>query len=392
MRFPIEIKYLSVTFKDKEKEAAFLNWSYPLQFDLFRKLVYIGVFATIFFALPDYTRLGATKPFFSSLSSRVLFSALVLGLLFAIAKVNKAQFFHFALFALAILIIVNTTVIVIRLGNHSVIYAMSEMIAVMVMYVLLKQRFLYSLFSGTAASFVLAFSHIQYGELDSSSMQAIAYAFLLTNVFGIMYNRNVNISERKEFLNLMYEQDTNARLEKEIQRRVKLEEELITAARTDPLTKLYNRNFFFDMARQELLKCERYNMFMSVIIIDIDYFKQVNDNYGHPVGDEVLEDFAALLKNHTRESDILARFGGEEFILLAPNTLEGDAIVLAEKLRNDISKSPIGETGINITISAGVTQYRKGDSISEMILKADKALYSAKQNGRNQVVAEAAVT
>jgi diguanylate cyclase (GGDEF)-like protein len=164
--------------------------------------------------------------------------------------------------------------------------------------------------------------------------------------------------------------------------------ELQELAYYDPLTGLPNRRFFFEHASLIFEEVKRYEKPLSLLVMDMDHFKKINDTYGHDVGDLVLKTFAGLLRGIVRHSDICARFGGEEFVVLLPNTdLEG-AKVLAERIRATAAKNPVehGSIVIVFTVSIGVSQYRKGmQSIDELIKEADIALYRAKEGGRNRV-------
>jgi len=168
------------------------------------------------------------------------------------------------------------------------------------------------------------------------------------------------------------------------------EGELVVLAQHDGLTGLYNRRAFTQLAENELARASRYPCDTSVIMADIDFFKKVNDTYGHPVGDEVLKHLAGFLSAGVRSTDVVARVGGEEFMVLLPQTPVEAAVMLAEKLRILVQDSPIqlGELQISITVSFGVTGIAAGQSgtVDELYTAADNALYDAKHQGRNRVV------
>ena len=131
---------------------------------------------------------------------------------------------------------------------------------------------------------------------------------------------------------------------------------------------------------------KRYTTTLSVLIFDIDYFKKLNDQYGHQTGDLVLKQVARIAHDNSREADVLARYGGEEFIMVLPNTNSSGAFALAESIRSRIAthREKIGETKLKITISVGVADILpEEDSLDEIIRRADKALYAAKRAGRN---------
>ncbi len=170
----------------------------------------------------------------------------------------------------------------------------------------------------------------------------------------------------------------------------RLEMKLIEQATIDPLTKVYNRRAMEEFATKILANAKRYNQTLSVIITDIDHFKSVNDRYGHPAGDALLQRFAEILKSNIRGEDILARYGGEEFLFLLPNCDLNSATFLAEKLRVKVEESQtlLGNgLSLSITASFGITS-AQGENIiwSQIVSHADDALYQAKKQGRNRVV------
>lgn len=164
-------------------------------------------------------------------------------------------------------------------------------------------------------------------------------------------------------------------------------EELERLASHDKLTGLYNRRKLDEMLAQEVLRAERYGRPLSLILIDIDHFKKVNDTYGHPVGDAVLAESASRLTRTLRTSDIAGRWGGEEFLVICPETAGDTAVVLAERLRSAYCERTF-ETAGALSASFGVASHRHGLSTEEVLRHADQALYRAKRAGRNRVVQE----
>ena len=165
--------------------------------------------------------------------------------------------------------------------------------------------------------------------------------------------------------------------------------ELEELALTDFLTNLSNRRYFMLRGTEAVKRIMRNKEPLALIMLDIDLFKKVNDNYGHEVGDWALQHVAAVLKSSLREVDTLARIGGEEFAILLPNTGHDDAAVLAERIRKKIQDTPFDTGGqvITITISLGAAVFEKGMAdIDDLLRNADAALYEAKRSGRNCVV------
>lgn len=163
-----------------------------------------------------------------------------------------------------------------------------------------------------------------------------------------------------------------------------LEQELQRQASHDSLTGLYNRRKFEVMLLHERERATRYRRHLAIILLDIDHFKLVNDRFGHNVGDEVLRQLADLMREQRRDSDVLARWGGEEFIILLPETDLDGALHTAELLRQSIANTRFPAVG-QVTISLGVSACRPGDTPDSLISRADDALYQAKEAGRNTV-------
>jgi len=190
------------------------------------------------------------------------------------------------------------------------------------------------------------------------------------------YSIAVDITELKEVQNSLAEAHAELALKTKM---------LEVSAITDRLTKIYNRVKLEEVFDYEMSRSNRGESTFSVMILDIDKFKNVNDEYGHLVGDKVLIEFAQILKEQIRTSDTLGRWGGEEFMIICPGTHETDAIKLAEKLRQIIDQYEFTTVG-NKTASFGISVFKEGDTDDALVERADKALYQAKNNGRNQVV------
>jgi len=171
----------------------------------------------------------------------------------------------------------------------------------------------------------------------------------------------------------------------------KAREQLKKQANQDPLTSLYNRRYFQDISQKLINIAKREGNDLSVIMLDIDNFKNINDSYGHSIGDEVIINLSNFLVEKTRESDIVARFGGEEFAILLPQTDTQGAFKIASLIREVVEQHKLKISGSNIiqyTISLGVDSFdlSSDHKIDEALNRADSALYEAKNSGRNKVV------
>jgi diguanylate cyclase (GGDEF)-like protein len=161
-------------------------------------------------------------------------------------------------------------------------------------------------------------------------------------------------------------------------------------ATTDSLTGVYNRRTFAELAEPQLSRSRRSKLPVSLLMLDLDHFKRINDTYGHLAGDHVLKAFSALVRSCLRKEDLLARYGGEEFVVLLPDSPEVAAAALAERIRSEVASKPLDVNGrsIHVTVSVGVAS-ESGEALpplESMLARADEALYAAKNQGRDRVV------
>jgi diguanylate cyclase (GGDEF)-like protein len=172
-----------------------------------------------------------------------------------------------------------------------------------------------------------------------------------------------------------------------------LYKQALNMAFTDALTKTYNRASFDDSLQREINLAHRKSQHLSIIFLDIDHFKTINDNYGHECGDTALVSVAGLMKETLRSTDIVFRYGGEEFVILLNDTDIDGANIISERIRQQIEKHTIayGMDMIKLTVSLGISSLRGNDTPDSLVSRADAAMYQAKNNGRNRVEVEAAV-
>jgi diguanylate cyclase (GGDEF)-like protein len=168
-----------------------------------------------------------------------------------------------------------------------------------------------------------------------------------------------------------------------------LNEELRDLAHRDPLTRCFNRRSFDEMLQQEVWQSERNGQPFSLALFDLDWFKSVNDTYGHGVGDEVLQRVAEAMRGELRAGDMLARMGGDEFAVLLPGASEGGAVEIMSRVVRQLAAEPVAEPGHVQTLSVGVAAWRSGQTPEQLCAEADKALYEAKRQGRGRVVGRA---
>ena len=174
---------------------------------------------------------------------------------------------------------------------------------------------------------------------------------------------------------------------------VRAAEEMERLATIDGMTGIFNRRHFLALADHEWYRARRYGRPLSFLMIDIDFFKAINDRFGHEIGDRAIVHVANLAGHYKRTSDLLARIGGEEFGLLLPETGTAQAELVAERLRQEVAASPLAEVSHSATVSIGVaTSDQTMAGVSDLIRAADQALYAAKRSGRNRVMSSIATT
>ena len=243
-------------------------------------------------------------------------------------------------------------------------------------FTLFGNRFIFALLAAIVMDIGIGIIHVKQLELmPLLLLQALFLSMIILagfNAYLTEYN------QRMLFLENLYAQE----MEEQVQAQM---EELKKLSVTDKLTGLYNRVKLEKELLRLMSEFQRYKTPCSVILIDIDHFKAINDKYGHLEGDNVLVKVAKILQNNTRKTDIVGRWGGEEFLILASNTTLDHAAVLAEKLRHTIEEASFGAVG-HKTISVGVSTFQETLTTTEIIDKADQALYKAKNSGRNKVV------
>ncbi len=206
----------------------------------------------------------------------------------------------------------------------------------------------------------------------------------LTLLLGVGMIYSLSAYNRRHHEQMMVLDAANRELHTEMELRKRAEEVLKRQATTDMLTGIANRHHMSQLLHEEIARAKRYDLPFTVMMFDIDHFKSINDSYGHDRGDEVLKEVAARVAKVLRESDRIARWGGEEFLVLLPATELGGALELAERCRSVLSVEPFEEAG-KVSASFGIALYDGAESLRTLLQRTDDALYRAKDAGRNRV-------
>jgi len=206
---------------------------------------------------------------------------------------------------------------------------------------------------------------------------------------AVMKEKDTIVHELTESKKMLEKYSTN--LEEMVEQRTEI---LKWLSITDPLTGLYNRRYFIEQIELEFKRSKRYSRDLSLLMLDIDHFKLVNDNYGHQIGDIVLRKISSVIINLLRDSDLAFRYGGEEFMIILPETKSEDAINVAERMKQEIMNTQHNYASINFTVTAsiGIVSIKdmmdKFETIDDIIKKVDDNLYKAKNSGRNTIIYE----
>lgn len=232
---------------------------------------------------------------------------------------------------------------------------------------------------------IIAGNHISYFDTAYSTIDIFSICLYLVGLYFIFNNYEIIQEEQTEHL-----KNLNTLLEEKIQERTwELQQANLALKKlsaTDQLTGLCNRHRLEELFAYEQHQALRYQTHLSIILLDIDFFKAINDSQGHTAGDAILKEIASIMQNSIRKADVAVRWGGEEFLILAPKTSLEQAFILAEKIRQHIKSHCFPGSAKAITASLGVSAYLAGDNLETMIQRADIALYAAKGSGRDKVV------
>ncbi len=337
----------------------------------------------------DYMLLGLTREFYLLSIIRIVVAGVFLCLAASLGRnpslINRDLPLNSAIVLLA------TALILVALLRPETITAQITAVAAatVAIYLFIPNRipwaFATSLYLGAGFLTVVYTS----GILARPGIAGVVFTLFLTNVIGLITALRISQLQREQFSSLLAERKSNRRLKKEIKARQALEENLRRLAQIDDLTGLNNRRWFSELLNQEIKRHHRTGAPLGLCMIDIDHFKKINDRNGHAAGDTILQVVAELLLKELRETDIIGRYGGEEFVVGLPDSNSHDTYRIAEHLRSSVEKLRFSGdfADLAITITVGTTQVLDTEeSQLAALARADKALYCGKERGRNTVV------
>jgi len=361
--FRNKINYIA-ELSDNKLEIEFFNQYMRKSIRYIRPIMLcFGILNTLFI-IPDYFFIQNTSAFIQAAVGRAILFIIVLALFFGIKRTDNYRRF-------AVWITLGETAVIILFFYVLNLYESPDyliqsfgVIVILLVLCMVPNRWVYSMgMSIFISAGFLVMSNFQIKNIESRVFWAGVVYIWIINILSAILSFRSSYIERVWYLN---------------------DKELTRLSITDPLSGAFNRLKINEEMKKWTWLSKRYNTDFSIAIIDFDDFKSINDNYGHLIGDRVIVEFVSLINNNIRKTDVFARWGGEEFILLLPNTNINQAVDLAERIRRSIENHDFCVPG-KITCSIGVAQMSADDDEQTILKKVDSLLYTAKKAGKNKV-------
>lgn len=352
-------------FTDNNIEREFFDYYIGRVMRYSRPVILVLSLLNMLFLIPDYFVVKDLKTFLDISADRIIFFILMSILFIVIKDIKNYTNLAYVITIYEFIASIVFLLIFIHYGNlrNFCIQAFGVMVIILGIF-LIPNKWINSLFASSFISITFFILSAYY----SKQIQSVEYYAGTAYILIVLIISSVAAFQNSYFNRKMYAYS----------------KELLNISVKDPLTDIYNRGKFNRELKKWIDYSKRYKAPFSVTIFDFDNFKSVNDTYGHLTGDKVIVGTVNLIKNSIRQTDVFARWGGEEFVLLFPNTSKQQAIKLTEKLRVLISNNKFEEVG-NVTCSFGLATFKENDNADTLINNADEFLYIAKRQGKNRV-------
>ncbi|GAB3343574.1 hypothetical protein GCM10027512_13430 [Chromohalobacter beijerinckii] len=293
------------------------------------------------------------------------------------------------LHALPLWILATGIILIVPLRPDSLLTQITAVVvATMAFYLLIPNLLTVAMFASLYLSIGFLAAAVLFAGIAPVVTLRLALLLIMTNVVGFCALLRLEILQRKQFALLHEERNQNRHLLKEIAHRKSLEAQLRMVAERDALTGLNSRSHFMKRAEALLQRSRLEKVPFSLFMIDVDHFKSINDTWGHTHGDWVLTKIAEVCAQSLRPTDVIGRFGGEEFVVALPDTSPKDAQTIAERLKKKVAELPLqegmNELCLSVTIGIALANSEE-DGLESLITRADQTLYVGKRNGRNRV-------
>lgn len=383
-----QISSVWAEFSDPEVEKAFQLQMQSLRARQLRVGLYLWAGLLVAFGLLDVQALGWSPSFFILAACRGLQAALLLGLAFMLTRRPHWVRSGYAVTTLEIIGFFLFMPIYFQRPEVGQLTILVLGLMIWTMFLFIPNRLKLTLVAASTAV-LLALAAIALNGRDAGVVFGAAVFLSLPFLAGFFGTQQLYKVQRQQFAMFNEARRANRELKKEVERRIRLEEELKHQATTDPLTGLFNRRQYEMLFRRERERCRRQGTSICVAMGDLDRFKKLNDQLGHDAGDIALQHVARLFTAQLREGDVVGRFGGEEFIILLPDTDIAEAAKVIERLRKALETNPVPLEGqqwpLAVTFAVSAVLGDETD-IVETLRRVDAGLYQGKREGRNQVV------
>lgn len=349
-------------FKDKKMQKRFTDWREPSRFKQISRIAILTAALYLLYSFLD--RLVAPTQTAELMITIHLYAIpSILFLISLLTFLKKSCFWMTILLIVAPILAAIGNLVIASKFNSYTIYITEIYLIIFWIFTVSGLKLFHATLSALTVFIISAITIYNIYPEQMNEFTMHIFWMLASLSFGFLDGYLLEASNRKIFLK---------------------QEELEHLAAVDKLTGLYNRTRLEEILNNELDKSERYGQTFGMLILDIDYFKDINDTLGHQAGDDFLVELTQVIKNHTRSTDILIRWGGEEFIIICLKTNKEDALSIAENIRKKIESHIFDVVGVK-TVSIGVTINDRDDDIQSIIKRADQALYKAKSEGRNRI-------
>ncbi|WP_373482720.1 GGDEF domain-containing protein [Acetobacterium sp.] len=351
-------------FRDQALEKEFYNAEITRNLNYVKFTMLVAGMVYFLFIIPEYFLITDVNDFRAIFINRSVVLVAMFCLYFKVKRDTRYDTLIYWFTALEILISISFIFISNQFPNPDIlIQAFGVMIIILVIF-LINNRWLFSVFTALFISIgYFVFVAISFTDINISEFLAAMIHIAIVIFLSSISSYSVNYYKRIQYLHNI---------------------ELVKMAETDALTGIYNKAKFNQEYAQMADNAKARSRDLAVIMFDIDDFKAVNDNFGHLVGDQVLKELTALVRRNINKTDILARWGGEEFVIILPDSQLEEALKVAQRLRMIISEHPFHITGA-ITCSFGVGSFKHDDTVDTLLHRVDERLYRAKKSGKNRV-------
>ncbi|MEQ5855256.1 diguanylate cyclase [Halomonas sp. EF61] len=389
VKTPSQMHWMTGQFRERDREAVYRR-TIKRRVRLESRLA-IMLSAMIFgmFTLSDYFYVGLTREFYYLLTMRIVVVVSCLLLALAIGRLgcySRRPWLH----ALPLWVLATGIILIVPLRPESLsTQLVAVIVAIMAFYLLIPNLLTVVAAASLYLSFGFLAAAVVFSDISVVVALRIGLLLVMANLVGFFALLRVELLQRKQFALLHEERGHNRRLLKEMAHRQSLEIQLRELAERDALTGLANRRHFMKRAQVMLHRARVEEAPFCLFMLDVDHFKTINDTWGHSQGDRVLIDIAEVCVASLRPSDLIGRFGGEEFVGVLPDTCLDDARAVAERLQRAVAALPPQDEGqtLALTVTIGIVEARPEDADLEALIKrADEALYVGKRQGRDRVV------